>query len=243
MACGGSGGHDAKKKTLRASEQERPDVQRKRDSFQQQTQQTDAHRLIFFDEFGTNLGMTRRYGYAPEGERAYGKAPNCTDPNITLVLGLGLRGIVAPLAFEGAMNGDIFEQYVREQAAPLLQPGDIVVWDGLSSHHVKGAREAVEARGATCLPLPPYSPELSPVEECGSKIKQAIRAEEPRTVEAVYDAMGRAIGRVTPQDARGWFDHASRDRAPRPRPRNADGDGARDAGAPISNQTRAGPIG
>ena len=132
---------------------------------------------------------------------------------------------------------------MREQAAPLLQPGDIVVWDGLSSHHVKGAREAVEARGATCLPLPPYSPELSPVEECGSKIKQAIRAEEPRTVQAVYDAMGRAIGRVTPQDARGWFDHASRDRAPRPRPRNADGDGARDAGASVSHQTRAGPIG
>lgn len=192
-------------------------MQRKRESFQRQMQQTDPHRLIFFDEFGTNLGMTRRYAYAPEGERACGKAPNYTDPNITLVLGLGLRGIVAPLAFEGAMNGDLFEQYVRLVAAPLLQPGDIVVFDGLPAHRVRGAHEAVEARGAEYWPLPPYSPELSPVEECGSKIKGAVRAEAPRTVEAVYDAMGRAIGSVTLQDARGWFDHASRDRASRDR--------------------------
>lgn len=210
-------------------------MQRKRESFQQQTQQTDAYRLIFFDEFGTNLGMTRRYGYAPEGARAYGKAPNYTDPNITLVLGLGLRGLFAPIAFEGAMNGDIFEQYVREHVAPLLQPGDVVVWDGLGAHRVKGAREAVEARGAKVLPLPPYSPELSPVEECGSKIKSAVRAEAPRTVEAVYDAMGRAIGRVTPQDARGWFNHASRDRAPRPRACAGDEGSTRE---PVGNQTQ-----
>ena len=210
-------------------------MRRKRESFQQETKQTDAYRLIFFDEFGTNLGMTRRYGYAPAGERAYGKAPNCTDPNITLVIGLGLRGLFAPFAFEGAMNGDLFEQYVREQVAPLLRPGDVVVWDNLGAHRVKGAREAVEARGAKVLPLPPYSPELSPVEECGSKIKGAVRAEAPRTVEAVYDAMRRAIGRVTPQDARGWFEHASRDRAPRPRTRARDEGRAR---KPFSNQSQ-----
>jgi transposase len=162
--------------------------------------------------------MARRYGYAPQGERAHGKVPGYTKPNITLVLGLGLRGIVAPLAFEGAMNGPIFEQYVREQVAPQLQPGDVVVWDGARVHLVKGARDAIEARGAECRPLPPYSPELSPAEECGSKLKEAIRAEAPRTTETVYDAMGRAIGRVTPHDARGWFEHASDDRTPRPPP-------------------------
>jgi transposase len=211
-------------------------VQRKREDFQQRTHQADAHRLIFIDEFGTNLGMTRRYGYAPAGERAYGKAPNCTDPNITLVLGLGLRGVVAPIAFEGGMNGNIFEQYVRDHVAPLLLPGDVVVWDGLGSHRITGALEAVVARGAELWPLPPYSPEMSPVEECGSKIKQAIRSEAPRTVQAVYDAMGRAIGRVTPQDARGWFDDASRDRAPRPRPKANDNRGSGGARAPTSDQ-------
>lgn len=218
-------------------------MQRKREDFQQRTQQTDAHRLIFFDEFGTNLGMTRGYGYAPQGERAYGKVPDNSDPNITLVLGLGLRGIVAPLAFEGSMNGDIFEQYMRERAAPELEPGDIVVWDGLGAHRVKGAREAVEARGAEVLPLPPYSPELSPAEECGSKIKGAIRSEAPRTVEAVYDAMGRAIGQVTLHDACGWFDHASRDRAPRPRPTADDNGDEGEARDRIGDQTQPGPSG
>ena len=216
-------------------------MQRKREDFQQQTQHTDAHRLIFFDEFGTNLGMTRLYGYAPRAERAYGKVPDNSDPNITLVLGLGLRGIVAPLAFEGSMNGDLFEQYMRERVAPELKPGDIVVWDGLGAHRVNGAREAVEARGAQVLPLPPYSPELSPAEECGSKIKGAIRAEAPRTVEAVYDAMGRAIGQVTLHDARGWFDHASRDRAPRAQPsrrRDSEPDDAGGGGARAPPATR-----
>jgi transposase len=187
--------------------------------------------------------MTRRYGYAPQGERAYGKAPENTDPNITLVLGLRLLGIVTPFAFEGAMDGNTFEQYVRDQVAPLLVPGDVVVWDGLGAHRVKGAREAIEARGAELRPLPPYSPEMSPAEECGSKIKQAIRSEAPRTVQAVYDAMGRAIGEVTQQDARGWFDHASRDRAPRPRRRADDSGGAGDARASKSDQTRPGPSG
>lgn len=215
-------------------------MRQKRDEFQQQRQHTDAHRLIFFDEFGMHLGMTRRYGYAPKGERAYGKAPNYTDPNITLVLGLGLRGIVAPLAFEGTMDGHLFEQYVRRVVAPELQPGDVVVFDGLPAHRARGAREAVEARGAEYRPLPPYSPELSPVEECGSKIKGAVRAEAPRTVEAVYDAIGRV--RVTLQDAQGWFDHASRDRAPRARP-NDDKNGGGSAADPIRVQTRLGPSG
>jgi transposase len=217
-------------------------VRQKREEFQQQMQQTDTQRLIFFDEFGTNLGMTRRYGYAPKGARAYGKAPNFTDPNITLVLGLGLRGIVAPLAFEGAMDGHLFEQYVRLVVAPELQPGDIVMFDGLPAHRVRGAREAVEARGAEYRPLPPYSPELSPVEECGSKIKQAVRAEAPRTVDAVYDAMGRVLHRVTPQDARGWFDHAGRDRAARPRPKD-DTRGGGGAPDPVSDQTGLRPSG
>jgi transposase len=186
--------------------------------------------------------MTPLYGRAPAGERVYGKVPFRDHPNITLVLGLGLRGIVAPFAFEGAINGHVFEAYVRDQVAPLLQAGDIVVVDNLSSHYAKGAKDAIEQRGAELRFLPPYSPEMSPVEECGSKIKQALRAAAPRTVEAVYDAMGRAIGQVTLQDARGWFDHASRDRAPRPRP-GADG---RDEGAardPMGDQTQAGPSG
>lgn len=187
--------------------------------------------------------MTLLYGRAPAGERAYGKVPARVHPNITLILGLGLRGIVAPFAFEGAINGQVFEGYMRDQVAPQLQAGDIVVVDNLSSHYAQGAHDAIEQRGAELWFLPPYSPEMSPVEECGSAIKQALRAAAPRAVEAVYEVMGRAIGRVTLQDARGWFDHARRDRAPRPRPGvdNAGGDGA--AGAPTADQPHVGPSG
>ena len=164
--------------------------------------------MIFIDEFGTHLGMTRRYARAPKGKRACGKAPCNTDPMITLVMGLSLWGPVAPLAFEGAMDGIIFETYIREGLAPHLLAGDVVIVDGLGAHRVRGVRDALRARGVCFRFLPPYSPDLSPVENCGSKVKEAVRAEQPRTVQAVYDALGRAIGKVTPRDAEGWFFHA-----------------------------------
>jgi transposase len=208
--------------------------------------------------------MTRRYAHAPSSERAYGKAPVNVGKAITLILGIGLQGVVAPLAFEGAMNGHIFGSYISEQVVPLLPPDAIVVVDNLSSHHAEEACDVLEERGVVVRDefstlhledpcdapgkhgievwfLPPYSPEMSPAEECGSKIKILTRAREPRTAEALIDAMGDAIGQVTPQDARGWFEHARRDRAPRPPPEviNHGGEG----GAPTSDQPRTGPSG
>lgn len=141
-----------------------------------------------------------------------------------------MQGVVAPLAFEGAMNGHLFTTYMREHVAPTLRPNDVVVVDGLGAHRTRGAREAVEARGARFRILPPYSPDLSPVENCGSKIKEALRAAAARTVQGVYDAMGQAIGRVTPQDAAGWFEHAGHlPRQPRPTQRRQ---GAQSRGGP-----------
>lgn len=190
-------------------------MQEARARFRRRARAVGSHRLIFLDEFGTHLGMTRRYGRALRGRRALGKTPCNTDPNITLVMGLRRhKGVVAPLAFEGAMNGAVFEAYVRQNLAPELQPDDIVVVDGLSAHRVRGAREAIEARGATYWILPPYSPDLSPVENCGSKVKESLRAEAPRSIQAVYEAIGRALGKTTPQDAEGWFQHAGYLRSP-----------------------------
>jgi transposase len=185
--------------------------------------------------------MTPRYARAPSSERAHAAVPFSRGPALTLVMALGLSGVVAPCAFQGAMNGHVFGLYMAEQVIPQLPPSAIVVVDNLSAHHSEDAREALEARGfgvlddpeeiaaeqtahapeAPCLQvwfLPPYSPELSAVEECGSKIKTLVRAAEPRTVSDVIDAMGHAIGQVTPEDARGWFNHARRARAPRPQP-------------------------
>lgn len=164
-------------------------------------------RFIFVDEFGTNLGMTRRYARAVGGARAVGHAPVNADPNVTLVLGLSSRGIVAPMAMPGAQDGRSFETYVASQLAPRLRPGDVVVVDGLGAHRGRAARAAVHRRGAHYLILPPYSPDLSPVEEAGAKLKSAVRAEAPRSLVDLYDALGRAIGTVTRADARGWFRH------------------------------------
>lgn len=163
--------------------------------------------LIFVDEFGTNLAMTRRYARAPLGVRAHGAVPGNPDPNITLTLGLRLDGFVAPFAFEGATDGVAFRAYVEHQLAPQLTPGDVVIVDNLGAHHVGGIELVLETVGAKLLFLPPYSPDLSPVENGGSKVKALMRAEAPRTIAAVYEAMGHAIGKVTPSDARGWFDH------------------------------------
>jgi transposase len=161
--------------------------------------------LVFVDEFGTNLGMTRDHARAPRGERAAGAVPFNPDPNITLTVGLRLDGFVAPFAFEGATNGEAFRFYATHQLVPELRAGDVVVVDNLSAHKVAGVREALKSAGAQLMYLPPYSPDFSPVEGCGSKLKEEIRAEAPRTPAAVYRAMGYALGAVTSQDAHGWF--------------------------------------
>jgi transposase len=172
--------------------------------------------------------MTRLYGYAPRGQRAYGKAPQNTDPNLTLVLGLELQGVVAPVAFEGAINRVRFETYAREFLAPVLRPGDIVLMDRIKAHLNPAVRAAIEAAGAQFHPLPPYSPDFSPVEECGSKIKQALRTAGQRIVVGVLDAMDSALRQVTPKDAEGWFRHAGYlDSPPRPRPQRRGTPGTR----------------
>jgi transposase len=163
--------------------------------------------------------MTRLYGYAPRGTRAYGKAPENTNPNLTLVFGLELEGVVAPVVFEGAMNRLRFETYVQDYLAPVLKPGDIVLADRLKAHLSPNVRAAIEATGAHYHPLPPYSPDFAQVEGCGSKIKQALRTAAERTVPGVFDAMDQALRDVTPQDAAGWFWHTGYiDRPPHLRP-------------------------
>jgi transposase len=151
--------------------------------------------------------MTRRYAWAPRGTRAHGAVPTNADPTITLTMGLGVDGVVAPFAFEGTTDGVAFRAYIEGQLVPTLRPGQVVIADNLGAHRTRGVREAIEGVGAKLMYLPPYSPDFSPVENCGSKIKESIRADAPRTPSAVYKSMGYAIGAVTPSDTRGWFDH------------------------------------
>ena len=199
-----------KKKTMQADERSAPKVRRRRARFLVSAQQLDPQKVLFLDEFGMNLGMTRPYGYAWEGERAFGHAPYQGDPHVTLVFALGLRGVVGSLAFRGAMNEAVFEGYVHQVLAPHMKEGDVVIWDRLSAHFVPGAAQAIEARGAVVLRLPGYAPDLNPIEESGGYVKDRVRGDEPRTLDALYASLGKGLRSISSSHIEGWF----HDRAP-----------------------------
>lgn len=135
------------------------------------------------------------------------KVPTNYGDNYTLVYGLRLRGVFAPLLFPGAMNGSSWNAYVLHCLAPRLHPGDVVVFDGVGAHRTVLARAAIVRRGAIVDPLPPYSPDLSPIESSGSKVKTALRAVGARTRRRLYDAAGPALRAISRRDAAGWFRH------------------------------------
>ncbi len=197
-----------KKKVPRAQEQDRPEVQQQRREFCEELAGLDPRRLVFVDECGANTAMTRTHGRAPVGQRVYTNTPGGWE-SITLTCGLRLSGVTAPLAFRGATNTDTFESYVEDVLVPELKPGDVVIWDNLKPHKSEEAIEAVEGAGARVLPLPPWSPGLTPIEEMVSKVKGAMRPAGARTTEAVYAAFASALHDVTPDNIAGWF----RDRA------------------------------
>jgi transposase len=193
-----------KKKVLHADERDRPETQEKRRDFCERLAGVDPHRLVFVDESGAHTGMTRTYGRAPVGERVYASAPGHWD-TITLTCGLRLSGVTAAMVFEGATNTGTFENYVEQVLVPELRPGDVVIWDNPQPHQSQDAVEAIEKTGARVVPLPPWSPDLTPIEEMFSKVKDALRTAEKRTKEAVYAAIVDALHEVTPENIAGWF--------------------------------------
>lgn len=193
-----------KKKTLHAQERDRPEVQAQRVAFTEKLAAVDPQHLIFVDEFGATTAMTRRYGRAPEGERVEATAPGAWQ-NVTLIVGLRPTGVVAPFAFKGATDGAAFGTYVPEVLVPELQPGDVVVWDNLQPHKNAQVIAAIKAVGARVEPLPVYSPELTPIEELGSKVKEFLRSVGARTTQTVMGALGTALEQITPSDIEGWF--------------------------------------
>lgn len=163
--------------------------------------------LLFVDECGSHIGLTPLYARAPRGQRAYGVVPRNRGKNTTLIAGLSLAGIQAPMLLEGGVDTLAFEAYVEQILAPSLKPGQIVVLDNLSVHTGPGVRQAIEARGCQVLFLPAYSPDLTPIEEAFSKLKTWLRRLGARTREALPEAIAEALSRITAQDARGWFWH------------------------------------
>lgn len=193
-----------KKKTRHAKERDTPEIQEKREAFCQKLAKVDPDHLVFVDEAGANTAMSREYGRAPIGERVQAAVPGAWK-NVTLISGLRSSAVVAPLAFAGATDQAAFETYVEKVLVPELREGDVVVWDNLSSHKSAAAKAAVEAVGARVEPLPAYSPDLTPIEEMFSKVKQGLRSLAARTVDSVIVAMGQVLNQVTQHDIHGWF--------------------------------------
>jgi transposase len=193
------------KKTLRASEQERADVAAARLLWRDWQKSCDPARLIFLDETGASTDMTRRHGRCPVGERCHDHAPGGHWKTMTFVAGLHLDGLVAPWCLDAPMNGAAFLAYVQTQLCPALKPGDIIVCDNLGSHKVAGVREMIEDKGAKILYLPPYSPDLNPIEQAFSKIKTLLRKAAERSFDALWAAIGRIIETIRPQECRNYF--------------------------------------
>jgi transposase len=200
-------GAAAKKKSLHAAERDTPRVQQARTAYRQRTAALELRRLKFVDEAGINLAMTRLYGRAPKGERVVGSVPQNYGANITLLGALGVEGLRAVMTVEGATDADVFRTYVKRVLGPTLAPGDIVVLDNLSAHKATGIQQALARRRARLLYLPPYSPDLSPMELCVSKLKTALRAAKARTRDALETAIQQAMETVTAIDAQNWFKH------------------------------------
>ena len=165
-------------------------------------------RLIFIDESGTNTKMTRLRGRSLKGERLDGKAPFGHWGTQTFVAGLKSDGLVAPWVVNAPMNRAIFNTYVETQLAPVLKPGDVVILDNLSSHKSEQAEKIIRSRGAWMLFLPPYSPDLNPIEMAFSKLKAHLRAAEARTIEDLWKAIGNICSLLTPQECSNYFNAA-----------------------------------
>jgi transposase len=165
----------------------------------------DPERLVFVDETWASTNMARRNGRGPRGARVVAAVPHGHWKTSTFVAGLRADGIVAPLVLDGAINGISFRNYVEQFLAPTLRPGDTVVMDNLASHKVKGVREAIEAAGARLLFLPPYSPDLNPIEQFFAKLKALLRTAARRTVDALWNAIGTALDAFTPDECRNYI--------------------------------------
>lgn len=151
--------------------------------------------------------MVRSHGRAPRGERLVAAVPHGRWHTTTFLCGLRHDGLVAPCVLDGAINGEAFLAYVEQFLAPALRPGQIVIADNLSSHKVAGVREAIEARGASLLLLPSYSPDLNPIELVFSKLKRLLRTAATRTTEALWAAIGRLLSEFGPKECAHYLRH------------------------------------
>jgi len=207
LQCLQRAGTHAKKKTLIASEQDRPDVAQQRAQWRATQEQIPPEQVVFIDETWAKTCLTRTYGRSPIGTRLIEKVPSGRWQTTTFLGAMRADGFIAPLTVDGAINGPLFLAWVQQHLAPALRPGDIVVMDNLSSHKVAGVREAIEAAGAELRYLPPYSPDLNPIELAFAKLKKLLRDGAQRTVDKLWNLCGRLLDEFHELECRNYFKH------------------------------------
>jgi len=167
-----------------------------------------AEDLVFLDETGVNLAMVLAYARSARGKRAYAKQPKGRGENLSILGAMTLKdGFLEGISFKGGTNGALFLWFIETRLCPALWPGAVVVMDNLPAHKVEGVRSAIEAVGARLVYLSPYSPDFNPIENLWSKLKQHIRTIEPRTLEALHEAITHGLSLISSKDVRHWFTH------------------------------------
>ena len=199
--------HHAKKKSVRAQEQLDPEVVARRQQWGEWMGAVDPDRFVFLDESHAKTTMTRRYGRAPRGERVVDHVPAGKYHSTTMMGALRHDGTIAAMVYEGGTDVSVMRTFAGGDLRRILRPRDIVVMDNLSAHKDAGVIAAIESAGAIVCFLPPYSPDLNPIEAMWSKVKEILRSLKARTAEALLDAIGVALRAVTTTDAEGWFAH------------------------------------
>ncbi len=195
----------ASKKTLFAIEQDRPDVARKRLRWKTHQGKLDPTRLVFIDETWAKTNMTRLRGWAPRGHKLLAKVPHGHWRTVTFLAALRSDRIDAPCVIDGPINGKAFTAYVEQFLVPTLAPGDIVIMDNLGSHKGQPVRRAIRQADARLFFLPPYSPDLNPIEQVFAKLKTLLRKEEERTVEATWRRIGTLLDAFSPAECANYI--------------------------------------
>lgn len=205
MAAVEATGPGAQKKSLHALERDTETNRQKREEFLRHIAKISTEDLIYVDESGVSTQMTRLYARARRGDRIHDAVPGGHWKMLTILGAMDHNGMLAAMTVEAATDREVFLAYLDEVLCPKLRPGHVVVMDNLSAHKVDGVRQRIEACGATLLYLPPYSPDLNPIEKGWSKLKQGLRAAQARTVDALHAAVASLLPTLSANDAKAWF--------------------------------------
>ena len=192
---------------MTAVERHRPETGRARRRFQSRLSRVPTKDLVFVDESGVRTDLTRRYGRAPKGERVHEAVPHGHWKALTILGALSTKGVQASMTIEAATDTDVFVAFVEQVLGPTLRPGQIVVMDNLTAHKQRKIRRLLTKRRCRLWYLPPYSPDLNPIELAWSKLKTFLRGAKARLRPALEEAVAKGLHTITAQDARNWFRH------------------------------------